>query len=109
MKAKWKSQLLRYNHLTADNDTEMHALLGVTVLIITGKVAPLDHKTLRIHSSYVVAEGVFRVVNVWCAFREQSGNELMSYCSQQNQRVSFPKSRYVATTTVSLILLDHFS
>ena len=86
----------------------MHALFGITLLIITGKVAPLDHKTLLIHSSYVVGEPVFGVVNVWCAFGKKNGKELTSYCNQQNSRVYFPKNRYVVTT-VSLILLGHFS
>jgi hypothetical protein len=66
MKTAWISQLLRQNHPTADKDTEKHDLFGITVLIINGKVAPLDHKTLLIHSSCV-----FRVVNVWCAFGEK--------------------------------------
>jgi hypothetical protein len=87
----------------------MRALFGITLLKITGKVAPLDHKTLLIHSSYVVAERVFRVVNVWYAFREQNESELTSYCNQQNNRVSSPKNGKVATTIFSLILFSHFS
>ena len=63
------------------------------MLNTTGKVAPLDHKTLLIPSSYVVAERVFRVVNVWCAFSEQNDGELKSRCTQQKNRVSSPKIR----------------
>jgi len=60
------------------------------VLINSGKVPPLDHKTLLIHSSYVVGERVFRVVKVWCAFREREKKmEMDSHRIVTNRKAEF--------------------
>jgi hypothetical protein len=111
-KNRWKSQLLA---IKPPERTQRHWKAGFIWCHSVDryrKESTSRSQTLLIHSSYVVAVRVFRVVNVWCAFTEQNENNLTSYCNQQNSRVSFPKNRYIATTTVLLILLilsGHFS